>query len=1439
MHYDLYGWQEGRLPSLAFDQQSYLINNPGLAASGINPLAHFLRFGGEAETGNAATLVSTAVNAAGFDATFYLLNNPDVRASGVDPYQHFQTFGWKEGRDPNAFFDTKGYLATYTDVKNSGANPLDHYNTFGWHEGRNPSPGFDTTRYLDANPDVKAAGVNPLTHYLTFGVNEGRAAIPQDIADASGAIMEGAASGSNVGIKASWGNWFGVSFAITADTSGGAFVVDTSTGAVTVANGALLDYDHGAREHTITVQATVGALSRTHTFKITLVDDTTDNQIGPVLTPVDANGAPNAVAENATIGTAVGVTALALDPDATDAVTYSLDNDAGGRFAIDANTGVVTVAGALDFETAASHAILVRATSTDGSFVTQAFTIGVTNVNDVAPAITSTAGASVAENTTAVLNLTATDADGPAATFAIVGGADAALFTIVGNQLRFIAPRNFEAPADAGANNVYDVQVQASDGINVSAIQSIAVTVTNVNEAPAGADGAVTTAEDTAYVLKTTDFGFGDPDAGASLAAVRITGLPGAGTLTLNNVAVTLNQDIAVAQIAAGLLVFTPAANANGASYAQIGFAVSDGALLDPTPNTLTINVTAVNDAPVAGNDALVATQDQAGVLAVNLLANDTDLDGPAPAVTSFALVTGGAGSASASGTIVLANGAALSVDAAGNVTLTQNGAYDHLNAGETVQIVFNYQMTDGGTPAHTAGAQAVITVTGGNDQVDLDLNFGSAGDDRNAGLFDNVTPAQLVFGVAATEITDAEDKLSSVTITITAPQGGSVNAGEALGIAPDTLALVSSLLGFTVEVSGNGGQSLTISAPSGQFFTAQALETLLENVTYAINQTDFSFNASDRALSVTVTDFSTGATSDTALLTLDMRADVTATAGQNAFTGGNLSDLARGGAGDDVIAGGAGDDALVGGADNDTLTGGSGNDTIIGNDATVVRSGATFNVGGITGAAPNAGESDTAVYSGASSDYVVTRDPSGSYTVADQVAGRDGTDTLWGIETIDFAGGASLQLAAAIKVFDASGSVLLATYGADQLDQAVAFANGAGGANIIELDAAAGSFSAGAWPVVISDAVTIKAVNGGPATISAGANSAFVINESAVNLAGEVVRLEGLSINGTGAANTVGIEFKGTYGGSSDGAIEVVGTSVSNFGRVGLLHQRRRKRALRFGRRRRIDARRRDRDLRGLGRREPARQRHRRHPVLRIHRRRAAAQRRRHRQQRLGGQRHPDFRLPGWRRLREQRSDRDRQRQARERQRQRHLPEEPGLHPGLQRPDRARLRQRQSRRPHGYRGRLGGAVHRRRAAGRSLCGKRYRRWFDRRHAGSDRGHGHRRHFRHHAQLRRAWLEADRREWHAHRRFDRRDLRARGVHRARRQRRDRDRRRQRSRPLQCRRRPGHRDRQRRLRHPRADQCRCHPRAQRHGGILDHHQHRNHAQRRYRRGRHDR
>ena len=107
-----------------------------------------------------------------------------------------------------------------------------------------------------------------------------------------------------------------------------------------------------------------------------------------------ANAAANTVAENAGVGTTVGLTGLASDADATATITYSLDDNAGGRFAIHATTGVVTVNAALDYETATSHSVTIRATSSDGSYSTQSFTIAVTDVNESGiTAISDTDGA--------------------------------------------------------------------------------------------------------------------------------------------------------------------------------------------------------------------------------------------------------------------------------------------------------------------------------------------------------------------------------------------------------------------------------------------------------------------------------------------------------------------------------------------------------------------------------------------------------------------------------------------------------------------------------------------------------------------------------------------------------------------------------------------------------------------------------------------------------------------------------------------------------------------------------------------------------------------------------------------------------------------------------------------------------------------------------------
>ena len=111
--------------------------------------------------------------------------------------------------------------------------------------------------------------------------------------------------------------------------------------------------------------------------------------VAPTLSaPADNNGGVNSVLENAAVGTQVGITAQATNLGGPP-VTYSLSDSAGGRFQINATTGVVTVAAALDFETAPGHAYNITVQATDGILTTsQTFTIGVGNVNE-APAGTN------------------------------------------------------------------------------------------------------------------------------------------------------------------------------------------------------------------------------------------------------------------------------------------------------------------------------------------------------------------------------------------------------------------------------------------------------------------------------------------------------------------------------------------------------------------------------------------------------------------------------------------------------------------------------------------------------------------------------------------------------------------------------------------------------------------------------------------------------------------------------------------------------------------------------------------------------------------------------------------------------------------------------------------------------------------------------------------
>ncbi|MFZ2948806.1 MAG: cadherin domain-containing protein, partial [Desulfuromonadaceae bacterium] len=231
------------------------------------------------------------------------------------------------------------------------------------------------------------------------------------------------------------------------------------------------------------------------------------------------------VAENQ----AAVTTVTATDVDAGDGKTFSISGGADAtKFQINASTGVLTFVAAPDFETVADsgannvYNVQVTVTDTAGLTDVQDIAVTVTGVNDNNPVFTSATAASVAENSTAVLTVAATDADLPAqtVTYSITGGADASKFTINSTTgvLSFVSAPDFDTPTDAGANNVYDVQVTANDGNGGTTAQNIAVTVTGVNETPtitSGGTGIV--AENAATSTVIYDANAIDPDAGTSI----------------------------------------------------------------------------------------------------------------------------------------------------------------------------------------------------------------------------------------------------------------------------------------------------------------------------------------------------------------------------------------------------------------------------------------------------------------------------------------------------------------------------------------------------------------------------------------------------------------------------------------------------------------------------------------------------------------------------------------------------------------------------------------------------------------------------------------------------------------------------------------------------------------------------------------------------------
>ena len=333
------------------------------------------------------------------------------------------------------------------------------------------------------------------SHAITVAASDGEATVTQDFTIAvtnvapsgpvdnevaANTVAEGAANGTEVGIDVSSSDPNGtagggpVTFSL-ADNAGGRFAIN-SAGVVTVADGTLLNFED-ATSHTISVAASDGEATVTQDFTIAVTNVAPSG-------PVDNEVAANTVAEGAANGTEVGIDVSSSDPNGTAGggpVTFSLADNAGGRFAID-SAGLVTVADGtlLDFEDATSHTITVAAS--DGLVtVTQDFTIEVTNVapnllvdDDPAP---DTVAEGAANGTQVGIDVSATDPSGmgsvPGVSFALTDDADGR-FAIDADGVVTVADGT---RLDGTTTHV--ITVSAGDGTS-TATRDFTIEVTNV-----------------------------------------------------------------------------------------------------------------------------------------------------------------------------------------------------------------------------------------------------------------------------------------------------------------------------------------------------------------------------------------------------------------------------------------------------------------------------------------------------------------------------------------------------------------------------------------------------------------------------------------------------------------------------------------------------------------------------------------------------------------------------------------------------------------------------------------------------------------------------------------------------------------------------------------------------------------------------------------------
>ena len=227
------------------------------------------------------------------------------------------------------------------------------------------------------------------------------------------------------------------------------------------------------------------------------VEENTKDTVGKAVTAEDPD--PN---EDPLIYRLSGVDAALFSVGADNPTTTTVDE--GGQITVKSGTK-------LDFETRTSYMVTITATDSFSDSASIDVTITVTDA-DEAPDVTGDATKEYAEKGTgSVATYTAVDPEGAAVKWSL-GGDDDADFTIAGGVLAFVKSPNFEAPADADTDNIYDVMVEATDETGHVGRKAVKVEVTNVDEDGTVELSALQPAPDVAFTATLTDIDNGTTD---------------------------------------------------------------------------------------------------------------------------------------------------------------------------------------------------------------------------------------------------------------------------------------------------------------------------------------------------------------------------------------------------------------------------------------------------------------------------------------------------------------------------------------------------------------------------------------------------------------------------------------------------------------------------------------------------------------------------------------------------------------------------------------------------------------------------------------------------------------------------------------------------------------------------------------------------------------